>query len=225
MINRYYYIHREGYTSILWTFVLACIMLTFAIVCPWGIWIKYTIGTSFIILFFLVLSFFRMPKTRKYVQVKNALIAPADGEVVHIKKIYEPEYFKDERLQVSIFMSPMNVHVNRYPMQGFIKYFKYHPGRYLVAWHHKSSLLNERTTVVIENKRGVQILLRQIAGAVARRIVCYAVEGEEVEQCEEVGFIKFGSRVDLYLPLDTEVNVRMYQKVRGGIDIIAYMEE
>ncbi|MEG1910379.1 MAG: phosphatidylserine decarboxylase, partial [Bacteroidales bacterium] len=156
MLNRYY-VHKEGYASILWAFVLACIMIIFAIACPWTIWIKWGIGILFIVLFFMILSFFRMPKNRKYIPVENALMVPADGEVVHLKKVYESEYFKDERLQVSIFMSPMNVHVNRYPLTGVVKYFKYHPGRYLVAWHHKSSLLNERTTVVIENKKGQEV--------------------------------------------------------------------
>jgi phosphatidylserine decarboxylase len=152
---------------------------------------------------------------------ETQLICPADGKIVIVEEVEEPEYFQGKRLQVSVFMSPLNVHVNRYPTSGKIKFYKYHPGKYLVAWHPKSSTLNERTTVVLEHANGKEVLVRQIAGAVARRIVCYAKEGETVKQNQELGFIKFGSRVDLFLPLDAKVIVRPEQIVKGGQTVIA----
>jgi phosphatidylserine decarboxylase len=152
------------------------------------------------------------------------VFAPADGKVVVIEEVMEEEYFKDKRIQVSIFMSPLNVHVNRYPVSGTVKYFKYHEGDYLVAWHPKSSSHNERTTVVVEAKKGVELLVRQIAGAMARRIVCYAMEGEEVVQGEQMGFIKFGSRVDLFLPLNAKINVKLNENVQGNRSVIASLE-
>jgi phosphatidylserine decarboxylase len=168
----------------------------------------------------LILQFFRNPK--RYVDVTDThVIAPVDGKVVVIEEVYEPEYFKDKRLQVSIFMSPINVHVTRYAVNGLVKFSKYHPGKYLVAWHPKASEENERTTVVIENSNFGEILYRQIAGALARRIVNYAREGMQVVQGTDAGFIKFGSRVDIFLPLDTEINVKLNQKAIGGKTIIA----
>lgn len=149
------------------------------------------------------------------------VICPADGKVVVIEETEESEYFKDKRLQVSIFMSPVNVHVNRNPVAGVVRYFKYHPGKYLVAWDPKSSTDNERTTVVVENKLGIPVLFRQIAGALARRIVWYVKEGDEVKQGDQFGFIKFGSRVDVFLPPGTEVNVSLGQVVKGGITVLA----
>lgn len=168
----------------------------------------------------LILQFFRNPL--RVVDIKDHhIIAPVDGKVVVIEEVYESEYFKEKRLQVSIFMSPINVHVTRYPSSGLIKFSKYHPGKYLVAWHPKASEENERTTVVIETPVFGEILYRQIAGALARRIVNYASEGMQVVQGTDAGFIKFGSRVDLYLPLGTEINVVLNQKAIGGKTIIA----
>lgn len=168
----------------------------------------------------LILQFFRNPK-RHVLATDHNIIAPVDGKVVVIEEVYEAEYFKDKRLQVSIFMSPINVHVTRYAVNGLIKFSKYHPGKYLVAWHPKASEENERTTIVIENILFGEILYRQIAGALARRIVNYAEEGMQVVQGTDAGFIKFGSRVDLFLPLGTEVNVKLGEKAIGGKTIIA----
>ena len=167
-----------------------------------------------------VLQFFRNPK--RHLEVNDhTIIAPVDGKVVVIEEVFEPEYFKDKRLQVSIFMSPINVHVTRYATSGKVKYSKYHPGKYLVAWHPKASTENERTTVVIENRIFGEIMYRQIAGALAKRIVNYAEEGTHVRQGEDAGFIKFGSRVDLYFPLGTTINVQLNQKAVGNRTIIA----
>lgn len=178
-----------------------------------------------VLLFFIVivLQFFRNPK-RKTKFSDEHIVSPVDGKVVVIEEVYEKEYFKDKRLQISIFMSPINVHVTRYALAGKINFSKYHPGKFLVAWHPKSSEENERTTVVIENKSFGEILYRQIAGALARRIVNYAREGMIVEQGSDAGFIKFGSRVDLFLPLDSKINVTLNQKVKGAQDIIASLK-
>ncbi|AXT56286.1 phosphatidylserine decarboxylase family protein [Aquimarina sp. AD1] len=167
----------------------------------------------------LILQFFRNPKRHTDVN-DNTVVAPVDGKVVVIEEVFEKEYFKENRLQVSIFMSPINVHVTRHPINGEVKFSKYHPGKYLVAWHPKASEENERTTVVVKNNF-IEVLYRQIAGALAKRIVNYAEEGEKVAQGSDSGFIKFGSRVDVYLPVGTEVNVTLNQKVRGGESIIA----
>ena len=172
------------------------------------------------ILFIAVLQFFRNPTRKIKVTDDNLIYAPADGKIVAIEEVFENEYFNDKRLQVSIFMSIKNVHVNRNPISGTVDYFKYHPGKYLVAWHPKSSTENERTTTVINNGES-SILLRQIAGLVAKRIVNYLEPGEQVKLGTELGFIKFGSRVDLILPLGTKVNVELGQKVRGNLTIIA----
>lgn len=173
-----------------------------------------------VFLFLLVLQFFRNPKREILIADDNMVYAPADGKIVTIEETQEGEYFNDKRLQVSIFMSPTNVHVNRNPVSGTINYFKYHPGKYLVAWHPKSSTENERTTVVIDNGEE-EILLRQIAGAVAKRIVNYVEIGDRVEQGTDMGFIKFGSRVDLFLPLDAQIQIKIGQKVKGNKTIIA----
>ena len=173
-------------------------------------------------LFFLiiVLQFFRNPK--RITVINDAqIIAPVDGKVVVVEEVEEPEYFKGKRLQVSIFMSPINVHVTRYALNGTVKYSKYHPGKYLVAWHPKASTDNERTTIVVENKVFGEVLYRQIAGALAKRIVNYAEEGKEVIQGTDAGFIKFGSRVDLFLPLNTKLNVKIGDRVKGGVQVIA----
>ena len=171
-------------------------------------------------LFILVVQFFRIP-TRLHTLNEKQVIAPADGTVVVIEETEEGEYFKDKRRQVSIFMSPLDVHVNRNPLSGVVSYFRYYPGKYLVAWHPKSSTDNERTTVVIQQPGGVEVLMRLIAGALARRIVWYVKEGESVKQTEEMGFIKFGSRVDLYLPLNAKINVKMGEKTKGGVTVVA----
>ncbi|HTO15472.1 MAG TPA: phosphatidylserine decarboxylase family protein [Edaphocola sp.] len=173
----------------------------------------------FFLLWFWVLWFFRIPN-RTYTQGDNLVIAPADGKVVVIEETVETEYFKDKRLQVSIFMSPLNVHVNRSPIKGIVKYMKYHSGKYLVAWHPKSSTENERTTLVVENQK-TTLLIRQIAGALARRICYYVKEGQTIDQNEEFGFIRFGSRVDIYFPVGTKIDVEIGQAVKGGQTILA----
>ena len=173
-----------------------------------------------VILFLLIVQFFRIP-TRPLTSGEKLVIAPADGKVVVIEETVESEYFKDRRRQVSIFMSPLNVHVNRNPVTGIVRYFKYFPGKYLVAWHPKSSTENERTTVVVEVANGTQVLFRQIAGAVARRIIWYVKENQPVTQGEEFGFIKFGSRVDLFLPLDAEIKVNIGDVTKGGVTVVA----
>jgi phosphatidylserine decarboxylase len=182
-----------------------------------AIWLLALVSVA---LFILVVQFFRIP-ARLLTLDEKQVIAPADGTVVVIEETEEGEYFKDKRRQVSIFMSPLNVHVNRNPLSGVVSYFRYYPGKYLVAWHPKSSTDNERTTVVIQQPGGVEVLMRQIAGALARRIVWYVKEGEAVKQTEEMGFIKFGSRVDLYLPLDAKINVKMGEKTKGGVTVVA----
>ncbi|MGH2665212.1 phosphatidylserine decarboxylase family protein [Flavobacterium sp.] len=183
-------------------------------------WLR--LGVQLLALFFylMILQFFRNPN-RTIAENDNVIVAPVDGNVVVIEEVYEAEYFKDKRLQVSIFMSPINVHVTRYAVSGLVKYSKYHPGKYLVAWHPKASTENERTTVVIENSVFGEIMYRQIAGALAKRIVNYAEEGTQVVQGTDAGFIKFGSRVDLYLPLGTKVNVSLKEKALGNKTIIA----
>jgi phosphatidylserine decarboxylase len=173
-----------------------------------------------LILVVLILQFFRNPK-RNFILNPEQVLSPVDGKVVVIEEVYEKEYFKDKRLQVSVFMSPLNVHVTRYPVGGNIVYSKYHPGKFLVAWHPKSSEENERTTVVVKSEAFGEVLHRQIAGALAKRIVNYATVGQEVSQSSDSGFIKFGSRVDIFLPLGTKINVKLNQKVVGGVTVVA----
>jgi len=184
------------------------------------LWLQKTIEIIVLLLLIIVLQFFRNP-LRTVTINDNHIIAPVDGKVVVIEEVFEGEYFKDKRIQVSIFMSPINVHVTRYPVNGLVKFSKYHPGKFLVAWHPKASEENERTTIVIENKVFGEILYRQIAGALAKRIVNYAEEGTQVVQGTDAGFIKFGSRVDLFLPLGTEISVKLNEKAVGGKTIIA----
>jgi phosphatidylserine decarboxylase len=212
--------HKEGHKIISISFIfVALINLVFSKLID-NTFINYSIGIVSILILILILQFFRNPK--RSTQINDSLIiSPVDGKVVAIEKVYEKEYFKDNRIQVSIFMSPLNVHVTRYAISGIIKFSKYHPGKYLVAWHPKSSELNERTTVVIENNNFGLILYRQIAGAIAKRIVNYANIGDKVTQGEDAGFIKFGSRVDLFLPLDSKIKVKIHQTVVGGLDTIA----
>lgn len=183
-------------------------------------WIRNLILVISIVLFFLIIQFFRNPKRSTELNEKN-IIAPVDGKVVVIEEVFEKEYFKDQRIMVSVFMSPINVHVTRNPIGGIVKYSKYHPGKYLVAWHPKSSEENERTTVVVENEVAGEILYRQIAGAMAKRIVNYAEVGQEVIQGSDNGFIKFGSRVDVFLPITANIEVKLNQKVKGGLSILA----
>jgi len=182
-------------------------------------WLRWLIYVVSLVLFITVLQFFRNPR-RPFLAQDKMIICPADGKVVVIEETIEEEYFKDKRLQVSIFMSPVNVHINRNPISGIVRYFKYHPGKYLAAWNPKSSTENERTTVVVEHESGTPVLFRQIAGALARRIVWYVKEGDVVEQTKEFGFIKFGSRVDLFLPIGTKVDLELNQIVRGGITVL-----
>lgn len=216
------YIHKEGWKIVLSTFaiVLAINLITNFLLHagPFVSWTVFALTFSF---FCFVTYFFRNPK-RTIITDDNKIICPADGKVVVIEEVFEPEYFEDKRLQVSVFMSPANVHVNRAPIAGDVKYSKYHDGKYLVAWHPKSSTENERTSIVIDNG-SVDVLVRQIAGKVARRIVYYLEEGDTIEQGADFGFIKFGSRVDLFLPLDTKINIKLGQKVKGGITIIGEM--
>lgn len=183
-------------------------------------WIKQVILIGSILLFFLVIQFFRNPK-RNTVLNDVHVVSPVDGKVVVIEEVFEKEYFNDKRLMVSVFMSPINVHVTRHPVGGVVKYSKYHPGKYLVAWHPKASEENERTTVVVKNEVAGEVLYRQIAGALAKRIVNYAEVGTQVVQGSDSGFIKFGSRVDVFLPLGTAVEVKLNQKVKGGLTVLA----
>lgn len=212
-------LHREGFTIIFVT-TLVLLGLNYGVqaLAGEGLISQIFLGLS-LVFFVLVVQFFRNP-SRNTPQGEGLIIAPADGKVVVIEEVEEPEYFKDKRKQVSIFMSPVNVHVNRAPVTGMVLYYKYFKGKYLVAWHPKSSTENERTTVVME-ENGKQVLFRQIAGALARRIVCYVKPGVALNRGDEYGFIKFGSRIDLYLPLDTEILVDLNQKTVGGETIIA----
>jgi len=213
--------HRQGYPSLI-------IVLLFSVVLNGLIYFLFNdyivikvlgyLVTAFLIV--VILQFFRSP-SRNFITKEGDIISPADGKVVVIEEVMETEYFNEKRLQVSVFMSPVNVHINRYPIGGILTYYKYHPGKYLVAWHPKSSTENERTTAVVENSNGKKVLFRQIAGALARRIVFYHETGKQVSQTEECGFIKFGSRVDLLLPLDVKLNVKLNETVKGGITSIA----
>ena len=212
--------HKEGHYIITASFIITAMINLLSRSFIDNNTLIYSIGIVTIIILILILQFFRNPKRKAKIN-DNIIISPVDGKVVAIEKVYEKEYFKDERIQISIFMSPLNVHVTRYASSGKIKFSKYHPGKYLVAWHPKSSEKNERTTVVIENNIFGEILYRQIAGAVARRIVNYAKVGDEVVQGTDAGFIKFGSRVDLFLPLDSKIKVELDQIVKGAKDIIA----
>ncbi len=214
-------LHKEGTASILLALLFGAVVnFSTYYFCPDCTWLQIfgIVLSAFVLI--IILQFFRKP-IFTITKDDAILLAPADGKVVVIEEVEEPEYFKDKRIQVSIFMSPFNVHINRNPVSGIIKYAKYHAGLYLVAWHPKSSTENERTTVVYERSNGMQVLIRQIAGALARRIVYYVKEGDKVEQGEEMGFIKFGSRVDIFLPIGTKINVGLNEVVKGGKTNIA----
>jgi phosphatidylserine decarboxylase len=217
-------IHKEGRKILLYT-ILVLLVLNLALYQfnPENVTFNRFFSIISVVLFLLLLQFFRSPY-RNLLLHEDLVIAPADGKVVVIEEVHEPEYFDDVRKQISIFMSPINVHITRNPVSGIVKYFKYHPGNYFVAWHPKSSTKNERTTVVVDSLAGSDILFRQIAGAMARRIVWYVKEGDEVSQGEEFGFIKFCSRVDIFVPLDTEIKVELGQKTKGGVTVIAQLK-
>ncbi len=215
--------HKEGYKIMTVTAIILIALNVLSYLYINTYWIKFSILVVTILFFLLIVQFFRNPK--RPTQLNDAtVVSPVDGKVVVIEEVMENEYFKDKRLQVSIFMSPINVHVTRHPIGGLVKFSKYHPGKFLVAWHPKSSEENERTTVVVENNVAGEVLYRQIAGALAKRIVNYAVEGQEVIQGSDSGFIKFGSRVDVFLPIGTKVNVKLNEKVKGGVSVIANID-
>lgn len=214
-------IHKEGYKSILISAILFAVinLASFYFISFYQAWLSWLIFILTLGLLLFMISFFRVPR-RQLTLGSNLVIAPADGKVVVIEEVYDEEYFKDKRLQVSIFMSPANVHQNRNPVTGEVVYNQYHKGKYLVAWHPKSSTENERHSVVIRYPKG-EILVKQIAGALAKRIVNYLSVGQKVEQCAEMGFIKFGSRVDVLLPLGTKINVTINEVVQGGVTVLA----
>jgi phosphatidylserine decarboxylase len=217
-------IHKEGFVSI--GLAALFVLLTNGLIryfFPETAWLTTTWLVASLVFFFIIVQFFRKP-TRITVINPTHVIAPCDGKVVVIEEVVESEYFKGPRRQVSIFMSPLNVHINFNPIAGIVKYFKYHPGKYLVAWHPKSSTENERTTTVLQASNGVEVLFRQIAGALAKRIVWYVEEGQQVAQGAEMGFIKFGSRVDVFLPLDAEIKVNLEEKTTGGITVLAHLK-
>ncbi|MFB0905063.1 MAG: phosphatidylserine decarboxylase family protein [Nonlabens sp.] len=212
--------HKEGKQSILIAFILTVVLMSAIWLVSIPEWLQISLSIISIGLLFIILQFFRNPK-RITNQSDSSIVSPVDGKVVVIEKVTDNEYFNGERLMISVFMSPINVHVTRYPISGKITYSKYHPGKYLVAWHPKSSEENERTTVVINHKNEKQVMYRQIAGALARRIMNYAQENEVIMQGNDSGFIKFGSRVDVYLPVDTNVCVTLNEKVKGGETVLA----
>ncbi len=215
-------IHREGHIILLITFLSLLIVNTLTLL--WTVLaVQILVLIASVVVLGLFLQFFRNP-TRNTVVNPGHVICPADGKVVVIEEVEESEYFNDRRIQISVFMSPFNVHVNRNPVSGNVTYDQYHPGKYLVAWHPKASTLNERTTLVIKNDRGVEILFRQIAGAVARRIRYYIHKGDQVEQGQEMGFIKFGSRVDIFIPVGSKINVKLDDNVTGGESVLAELD-
>jgi phosphatidylserine decarboxylase len=219
-------LHREGTVTI----IIALLVLGGIEVGNWFLlqatgwdWLFWLLSLGCLVMLYLVVQFFRIP-SRTFTFEPNDLLCPADGKVVVIEEVEETEYFKDRRIQVSIFMSPLNVHANYYPLSGLVKYVKYHKGLFLVAWHPKSSTDNERSTVVVEHESGQEVLFRQIAGAVARRICYYAKEGDKATTGGEFGFIKFGSRVDIFLPLGTEVNVKIGEDVKAKLTKLGVLQ-
>lgn len=216
-------LHREGFGIVGGYGLFYALLMAIMIGEEAPNWATWSVGIAGFILFVLFTQFFRIPR-RSINTVDGEIVCPSDGKVVIIEKVHEPEFFKEERMQVSIFMSPLNVHAQWTPMPGIIRYAVYHAGKYLVAWHPKSSTQNERTTIVVENEKGTQVMFRQIAGAVARRIRYYVQPGDKVEAGENVGFIKFGSRIDLYLPLDADIKVELDQKVKGRETVLAVLK-
>ena len=213
--------HKEGFNLIILFFILvAADVIMLEVLFNDSSYIKSILQTFSLVIFVFILWFFRNPK-RNIIKNPELVLSPADGKVISINEVEELEYFKDKKIQISIFLSPLDIHVNRYPVSGEILYSKYHKGEYLVAWHPKSSDKNERTTVVIKNKKFGEVMYRQIAGAVARRIVNYAKVNSNVEQGDDSGFIKFGSRVDLFLSKDSNLKIKVGDKVKGGLSIIA----
>lgn len=213
-------LHKEGYKIVLISTVLFVGILFGLSALSAPQWLMYLLVLPLLVQYILIVRFFRNP-ARPADQTPNGVVSPCDGKVVVIEEVEETEYFKDKRIQISVFMSPLNVHVNRNPISGIVSYFKYHPGKYLVAWHPKSSTENERTTTVIKSDSGTEILFRQIAGAVARRIRWYIKPGDKAERGGEMGFIKFGSRVDIFVPVGTEINVELEQKVTAAETLLA----
>jgi len=216
-------LHKEGYT------ILSVSGILFLALCVFANWyfggdsfIFYATLTISLVFYILFLQFFRYPN-RELTIGEKFVVAPCDGKVVVIEEVFEPEFYKEKRLQLSIFMSPINVHANWYPVSGRVSYVRYHVGKYLVAWHPKASTENERSTIVIEKDNKSSILIRQIAGALAKRIVYYPHEDDKIRQCGELGFIKFGSRVDVYMPLGIKVNVKIGDKTKGGVTVLAEM--
>lgn len=216
-------LHREGTVSIIIAIVIGSALAYVGTLFNDYVIVQWLFNLLAAYILFTVVYFFREPN-RTYTAIEDMAYSPVDGKVVAIEKVFEGEYLKEDRIQVSVFMSPLNVHINWSPIGGIVKYFKYHPGKFLVAWHPKSSTQNERTTTVVEDKKGRSLLYRQIAGAVARRIVHYKPEGSKVDVCEEFGFIKFGSRVDVFLPLDAEIKVKIDDKVQGRRSILAELK-
>lgn len=214
-----FYLHKEGKKTLIVSILLASIGICTIFLCNFSLW-YILLGIVLIIVATNSTLFFRMPIREYPLYDDNYVLAPADGTVVDISIMYEKEYFKDDRIKVSVFMSPYDVHVNRYPIKGSVSYHKYHPGKFLVAWHPKSSELNEHNSVVVKTVNGEEILVRQIAGIMARRIVCYSEVGKSIERAEELGFIKFGSRVDLFFPLNTNITAKLNEKVKSGISVI-----
>ncbi|MGB5943812.1 MAG: phosphatidylserine decarboxylase family protein [Leeuwenhoekiella sp.] len=212
--------HKEGYTIIILTVIIGTALLLYTSMYLEIPWLRYVIYATIVVLLIAILQFFRNPK-REVTANENHVLSPVDGKVVVIEEVYEKEFFNEKRMQVSIFMSPINVHVTRFPVSGKIAFSKYHRGKYLVAWHPKASEENERTTVVIDTKKFGPVLYRQIAGAMAKRIVNYAEEGELAVQGSDSGFIKFGSRVDVFLPIDANLRVSLNEKVKGASSVIA----
>ena len=212
--------HKEGTKTIILGMIFTAAVLLLSDYFINTMWLQKLLQIGAFLILIIILQFFRNPK-RSFTINESEILSPVDGKVVVIEEVYEGEYYKDKRLQISIFMSPINVHVTRYAIGGIVKFSKYHPGKFLVAWHPKASEENERTTIVIENNTFGSILYRQVAGALARRIVNYAEEGMQVVQGSDAGFIKFGSRVDLFLPIGTPINVVLNQKAVGGKTIIA----
>ena len=212
--------HKEGHKIVMITIALVVIAIMSIDYFVATEWLRTTLMLIVVAFFIIILQFFRNPK-RIGTLYDYHVLSPVDGKVVVIEEVFEKEFFKDKRIQISVFMSPINVHVTRHPISGKVVFSKYHPGKFLVAWHPKASEENERTTVVVENEFFGKVLYRQVAGALAKRIVNYAIVNDEVHQGADSGFIKFGSRVDLFLPLDADIKVELNQKVKGGISVIA----